>query len=115
MEKFFLFFVLMICALGARSQRVVPYPCDSLWALPGTKPEVVDHPDKKVFLFSVPDQVLNLPQDTVCFANEALIIKKGQTFIEMRTADKKNFYRFVKTSKGVTLYRYPPPFKVIRA
>ncbi len=98
-----------------RTPRIIPYPCDSLWNLPKTIPEIIANPDRKVFLFTIPESVLSSKSDTVCFLNEALVIKKGSTFIEMRTADKTGFNRFVKTSKGIVLYRYPPPKYILRA
>lgn len=106
-------------AIGAQAQRtprIIPYPCDSLRSLPKTTPKVFDKPNDKVFMFTVPESVLTSPGDTVCFLNEALIIKKGSTFVEMRTADwKGGFNRYIKTPKGVILYKYPPPKRIDRA
>lgn len=111
-------FSLTLLSIGLqaqRAQRVIPYPCDSLWILPKTTPEIFDNPNQKVFMFTIPEEVLNTKGDTVCFLNESLIIKKGNIFVEMRTADKNGFNRFVKTAKGVVLYKYPPPKRVDRA
>lgn len=105
-------------SLGIQAQRVqrtIPYPCDSLQGIPKTTPEIIANPNKKVFLFTIPESVLSSKSDTVCFLNEALVIKKGTTFIEMRTADRTGFNRFVKTSKGIVLFRYSPPKYIPRA
>lgn len=112
----FSFVFLSLGIQAQRQQRIIPYTCDSLWNLPKTTPKVFGNPNDKVFMFTVPESVLSSQSDTVCFLNEALIIKKGSKFVEMRTADwKGGFNRYVKTPKGIILYKYPPPKRVDRA